>query len=54
MPAPLTAASGLNALAHAVEALYAPDRTPRSSAAAQEAIRALCQGLAPAVAEPAE
>ena len=31
MPPELTAASGMNALAHAVESLYAPDSTPQSS-----------------------
>jgi alcohol dehydrogenase class IV len=41
MPPELTAASGMNALAHALEALYAPDGTPRSSEVAEEAVRAL-------------
>ena len=41
MPADLTAASGMNALAHALESLYAPDATPRSLEVAEEAIRAL-------------
>ena len=45
MPAELTAASGMNALAHAVESLYAPDRTPQSSDLAEDAIRALVHGL---------
>ena len=45
MPAELTAASGMNALAHAVESLYAPDSTPQSSEVAEEAIRALAHGL---------
>lgn len=52
MPADLTAASGMNALAHALESLYAPDATPRSLEVAEEAIRALADGLAPAVARP--
>ena len=45
MPPELTAASGMNALAHAVESLYAPDSTPESSMVAEEAIRALAHGL---------
>jgi maleylacetate reductase len=52
MPADLTAASGMNALAHAVESLYAPDATPLSSHIAEEAIRALAHGLPDAVARP--
>jgi maleylacetate reductase len=54
MPAEVTAASGMNALAHAVESLYAPDATPQSSAVAEEAIRALAQGLPVAVRHPAD
>jgi maleylacetate reductase len=45
MPPELTAASGMNALAHAVESLYAPDSTPQSSEVAEEAIRVLAHGL---------
>ena len=52
MPADLTAASGMNALAHALESLYAPDATPRSLEVAEEAIRALGDGLPDAVARP--
>ena len=52
MPPELTAASGMNALAHAVESLYAPDRTPQSSEVAEEAIRALAHGLPRAVSQP--
>ena len=52
MPADFTAASGMNALAHALESLYAPDATPLSSKVAEEAIRALADGLAEAVARP--
>ena len=39
MPADLTAASGMNALAHALESLYAPDATPRSLEVAEQAIQ---------------
>ena len=52
MPADLTAASGMNALAHAVESLYAPDRTSMSSDVAEVAIRALADGLPRAVSQP--
>jgi maleylacetate reductase len=52
MPPGLTAASGMNALAHAVESLYAPDSTPQSSEVAEEAIRALAYGLPWAVRHP--
>lgn len=52
MPAELTAASGMNALAHAVESLYAPDSTAQSSDVAEEAIRALVHGLPRAVRRP--
>jgi maleylacetate reductase len=52
MPADLTAASGVNALAHALESLYAPDRTSLSSDVAEEAIRALAHGLPRAITRP--
>jgi maleylacetate reductase len=52
MPAELTAASGMNALAHAVESLYAPDATPQSCEIAEEAVRALAHGLPGAVRQP--
>ena len=46
LPPGLTATSGLNALAHAVEALYARDRNPVLSLMAVEAIAALGRGAA--------
>jgi maleylacetate reductase len=52
MPPELTAASGMNALAHAVESLYAPDSTALSLEVAEEAIRTLASGLPRAVSEP--
>jgi maleylacetate reductase len=52
MPPELTAASGMNALAHAVESLYAPDSTALSLEVAEEAIRVLAYGLPRAVSEP--
>jgi maleylacetate reductase len=45
MPQSLSATSGLNAIAHAVEALYARDRNPIISLMAQEGIRNLAQAL---------
>ena len=45
MPAGLSAISGINAIAHAVEALYARDRNPVISLMAKEGIRALAQAL---------
>jgi maleylacetate reductase len=41
----LSATSGLNAIAHAVEALYARDRNPIISLMAQEGIKSLAQAL---------
>ena len=49
LPGPLSAASGLNAMAHCVEAFWAPGRNPVSALAAAEAIRVLAAAL-PAVA----
>ncbi len=48
MPRRLTASSGLNALAHCVEALYGPRSNPVAGGLAQEAIRTLAAAL-PAV-----
>jgi alcohol dehydrogenase class IV len=45
MPQSLSATSGLNAIAHAVEALYARDRNPIISLMAQEGIKSLAQAL---------
>jgi maleylacetate reductase len=45
LPVGLSVASGLNALAHCVEAFWAPGRNPITSLIAQEGIRALAQGL---------
>jgi alcohol dehydrogenase class IV len=54
LPAELSAASGLNALAHCVEAFWAPRRNPISSLAAEEGIRALAAGLPAMHADPAD
>jgi len=52
LPTGLSATSGMNAIAHAVEALYAEDANPVTSMLAAEGIRALGQGLPRVVAEP--
>lgn len=51
LPVP-SANSGMNALAHAVEALYARDRNPIISLMAEEAITAFTQSLPQIVAQP--
>jgi maleylacetate reductase len=48
----LTAASGMNAMAHCVEALWVPTATPLSNALALEGIRLLAAGLPVSVARP--
>jgi maleylacetate reductase len=52
MPKNLSAASGMNALAHAIEALYAPDSTPTSLSVAEEAIATLVRALPRVVGRP--
>ncbi|PTD16802.1 maleylacetate reductase [Sphingomonas fennica] len=52
LPPAITGPSGLNAIAHAVEALYAPDINPITALMAEEAIRAMAQGLPRAVVAP--
>jgi alcohol dehydrogenase class IV len=49
LPAAIAGASGVNAIAHAVEALYARDRNPIISLMAEEGIAALARAL-PAIA----
>jgi maleylacetate reductase len=51
LPPGLSATSGVNALAHAVEALYAPDATPIISLMAEEGVRALVAALPRVVAD---
>lgn len=51
LPPAVTAASGMNALAHALEALYSPDLTPELGAVAEQAIASLATGLPGAVAD---
>jgi maleylacetate reductase len=52
MPPKLSATSGINAIAHAVEALYARDRNPVITLMAQEGIRTLTQALPKICARP--
>ncbi|AOY96679.1 maleylacetate reductase [Cupriavidus sp. USMAA2-4] len=54
LPPALSASSGVNAMAHAVEALYARDANPIISLMAEEAIRALARALSAVVADPAD
>ncbi|WP_032405602.1 maleylacetate reductase [Rhodococcoides fascians] len=54
MPAGLSVTSGMNAIAHAVEGLYAPDATPIVSLMAAEGIRALVSALPRIVADGAD
>jgi alcohol dehydrogenase class IV len=52
LPAAVSAASGMNAIAHAVEALYAPGAGPLAACAAEDAIRSLSEALPPIVRNP--
>jgi maleylacetate reductase len=52
LPANVSAASGMNAIAHAVEAMYAADAGPVATSAADKAIRLLAQALPRIVARP--
>ena len=53
MPALLSATSGMNSIAHCVEALYAEEANPIVSMMAEDGIRALAQSLPVVVKEPA-
>jgi maleylacetate reductase len=54
LPAGMSATSGVNAIAHAVEGLYAPDATPVVSLMAEEGVRALSGALPRIVADGAD
>ena len=54
LPAEVTGPSGMNALAHCVEALYAPGANPVTSLLAEEGAKVLHRGLPRAVADPAD
>jgi maleylacetate reductase len=51
LPAGMSVTSGMNAIAHAVEGLYAPDATPIVSLMAEEGARALAAALPRVVAD---
>ena len=52
LPTELTVASGLNALAHDIDSMWAPRADPINQALAAEGIRALATGLRGVVADP--
>jgi maleylacetate reductase len=52
LPVAIAAPSGLNAMAHSVEALYARDANPLINAVAEQSIRLLANALPEIVAEP--
>lgn len=52
LPPDTSATSGMNAVAHAVEALYAPDVSPLARLLAEEGIRALARALPEVVRAP--
>ncbi|GHE07166.1 maleylacetate reductase [Klenkia taihuensis] len=54
LPVGMSVTSGINALAHAVEGLYAPDATPIVSLMAADGARALLGALPRLVADPAD
>jgi maleylacetate reductase len=54
LPAALSLTSGINAIAHAAEGLYAEDANPVVSLMAEEGIRALGAGLPRVVREPGD
>jgi maleylacetate reductase len=54
LPAAVSAASGMNAIAHCVEALYAHDGNPIVSLMAEEGIRALARALPKIVSTPGD
>ncbi len=54
LPPQTSAASGMNAMAHAVEALYAHDCNPVASLMAEEGLRALAPSLPAIVRDPAD
>jgi maleylacetate reductase len=54
LPVAMSVVSGLNAMAHAVEGLYAKDRNPISALQAVEGVRALREALPGIVEHPAD
>lgn len=54
LPVDISAASGMNAMAHLVEGMYAPGVSPISFLQAEEGIRALAAGLPRVVDDPSD
>ncbi len=54
LPVGMSVVSGMNAIAHAAEGLYARDGNPVMSLMAEEGIRAIAQGLRGLVASPSD
>jgi maleylacetate reductase len=54
LPPPLTASTGINALAHCIEALYSITRNPLSTAAAVSGVRAIMHALPRCYAAPGD
>lgn len=54
LPVSLIATSGMNAIAHAVEALYAQDQNPVTSLMAEEGTRALARSLPKIIESPSD
>ena len=54
LPAKMSITSGINAMAHAVEALYAENRNPISSMMAEESVRNLAKGLPQVAKSPTD
>jgi len=52
LPVEMSVASGLNALAHCVDSMWAPNADPINAAFAAEGIRSLAEGLPKVVADP--
>jgi maleylacetate reductase len=54
LPASVTASTGMNAVAHCVEGLYAHDATPISSLMAEEGLRCLAGSLPASTGDPSD
>lgn len=54
LPRDVTAASAMNAVAHAAEALYAKDRNPLTSALAREGMRQIAEALPRSISAPGD
>jgi maleylacetate reductase len=54
LPSAVSGASGMNALAHALESLYAPDTTGPLSSVAEQALRTIATALPVVVARPSD